>query len=222
LKFSSQVCWEKFARYFEVELKEVKLSEGYYVMDPVKAVEMVDENTICVAAILGSTMTGEFEDVKLLSELLTEKNKETGWDTPIHVDAASGGFIAPFLYPDLEWDFRLPLVKSINVSGHKYGLVYPGVGWVVWRSSEDLPDELVFHINYLGSDQPTFTLNFSKGSVFMQFYAITVFIYMLFRWCCYITCLTAKVFSSKIKSCFQESVSLSAFVHTESIKTLFK
>ena len=191
-------------------------------MDPVKAVEMVDENTICVAAILGSTMTGEFEDVKLLSELLTEKNKETGWDTPIHVDAASGGFIAPFLYPDLEWDFRLPLVKSINVSGHKYGLVYPGVGWVVWRSSEDLPDELVFHINYLGSDQPTFTLNFSKGSVFMQFYAITVFIYMLFRWCCYITCLTAKVFSSKIKSCFQESVSLSAFVHTESIKTLFK
>ncbi|WVZ16038.1 hypothetical protein V8G54_013604 [Vigna mungo] len=158
-----QVCWEKFARYFEVELKEVKLTEGYYVMDPVKAVEMVDENTICVAAILGSTMTGEFEDVKLLNELLTEKNKETGWDTPIHVDAASGGFIAPFLYPDLEWDFRLPLVKSINVSGHKYGLVYPGVGWVVWKSKDDLPDELVFHINYLGSDQPTFTLNFSKG-----------------------------------------------------------
>ncbi|CAJ1952221.1 unnamed protein product [Sphenostylis stenocarpa] len=167
-----QVCWEKFARYFEVELKEVKLTEGYYVMDPVKAVEMVDENTICVAAILGSTMTGEFEDVKLLNELLTEKNKKTGWDTPIHVDGASGGFIAPFLYPDLEWDFRLPLVKSINVSGHKYGLVYPGVGWVVWRSKDDLPDELVFHINYLGSDQPTFTLNFSKGSsqIIAQYY----------------------------------------------------
>ncbi|XP_020231574.1 glutamate decarboxylase [Cajanus cajan] len=167
-----QVCWEKFARYFEVELKEVKLTEGYYVMDPVKAVEMVDENTICVAAILGSTMTGEFEDVKLLNELLTKKNSETGWDTPIHVDAASGGFIAPFLYPDLEWDFRLPLVKSINVSGHKYGLVYPGVGWVVWRSKDDLPDELVFHINYLGSDQPTFTLNFSKGSsqIIAQYY----------------------------------------------------
>uniref|UniRef100_I1QJD1 Glutamate decarboxylase n=1 Tax=Oryza glaberrima TaxID=4538 RepID=I1QJD1_ORYGL len=158
-----QVCWEKFARYFEVELKEVKLSEGYYVMDPVKAVEMVDENTICVAAILGSTLTGEFEDVKLLNNLLTEKNKETGWDVPIHVDAASGGFIAPFLYPELEWDFRLPLVKSINVSGHKYGLVYPGVGWVIWRSKEDLPEELIFHINYLGTDQPTFTLNFSKG-----------------------------------------------------------
>ncbi|TQE09875.1 hypothetical protein C1H46_004453 [Malus baccata] len=167
-----QVCWEKFARYFEVELKEVKLSEGYYVMDPTKAVDMVDENTICVAAILGSTLTGEFEDVKLLNDLLAEKNKQTGWDTPIHVDAASGGFIAPFLYPELEWDFRLPLVKSINVSGHKYGLVYAGVGWVVWRSKEDLPDELVFHINYLGSDQPTFTLNFSKGSsqIIAQYY----------------------------------------------------
>ncbi|KAF5730266.1 glutamate decarboxylase 5-like [Tripterygium wilfordii] len=167
-----QVCWEKFARYFEVELKEVKLTEGYYVMDPVKAAEMVDENTICVAAILGSTLTGEFEDVKLLNELLTKKNKETGWDTPIHVDAASGGFIAPFLYPDLEWDFRLPLVKSINVSGHKYGLVYAGVGWAIWRTKEDLPEELIFHINYLGADQPTFTLNFSKGSsqIIAQYY----------------------------------------------------
>uniref|UniRef100_A0A0E0P0K1 Glutamate decarboxylase n=1 Tax=Oryza rufipogon TaxID=4529 RepID=A0A0E0P0K1_ORYRU len=159
-----QVCWEKFARYFEVELKEVKLSDGYYVMDPAKAVDMVDENTICVAAILGSTLNGEFEDVKLLNDLLTKKNAETGWDTPIHVDAASGGFIAPFLYPELEWDFRLPLVKSINVSGHKYGLVYAGIGWCIWRSKEDLPEELIFHINYLGADQPTFTLNFSKGS----------------------------------------------------------
>ncbi|KAK3206930.1 hypothetical protein Dsin_020976 [Dipteronia sinensis] len=169
-----QVCWEKFARYFEVELKEVKLSEGYYVMDPVKAVEMVDENTICVAAILGSTLNGEFEDVKLLNDLLLEKNKQTGWDTPIHVDAASGGFIAPFIYPELEWDFRLPLVKSINVSGHKYGLVYAGIGWVIWRSKEDLPEELIFHINYLGADQPTFTLNFSKGSsqVIAQYYQL--------------------------------------------------
>uniref|UniRef100_A0A0D9W5K3 Glutamate decarboxylase n=1 Tax=Leersia perrieri TaxID=77586 RepID=A0A0D9W5K3_9ORYZ len=148
-----QVCWEKFARYFEVELKEVKLSEGCYVMDPDKAVEMVDENTICVAAILGSTLTGEFEDVRRLNDLLAAKNKRTGWDTPIHVDAASGGFIAPFLYPELEWDFRLPLVKSINVSGHKYGLVYAGVGWVIWRNKEDLPEELIFHINYLGSSQ---------------------------------------------------------------------
>ncbi|KAJ4765224.1 Glutamate decarboxylase [Rhynchospora pubera] len=167
-----QVCWEKFARYFEVELKEVKLTEGYYIMDPVKAVELVDENTICVAAILGSTLTGEFEDVKTLNDLLITKNNETGWETPIHVDGASGGFIAPFLYPELEWDFRLPLVKSINVSGHKYGLVYPGVGWVVWRCKEDLPEELIFHINYLGADQPTFTLNFSKGSsqIIAQYY----------------------------------------------------
>ncbi|PRQ45340.1 putative glutamate decarboxylase [Rosa chinensis] len=169
-----QVCWEKFARYFEVELKEVKLRDDYYVMDPEKAVEMVDENTICVAAILGSTLNGEFEDVKRLNDLLVEKNQETGWDTPIHVDAASGGFIAPFLYPELEWDFRLPLVKSINVSGHKYGLVYAGIGWVIWRNKEDLPEELIFHINYLGADQPTFTLNFSKGSsqVIAQYYQL--------------------------------------------------
>ncbi|KOM47083.1 hypothetical protein LR48_Vigan07g078700 [Vigna angularis] len=169
-----QVCWEKFARYFEVELKEVKLSDGYFVMDPDKAVEMVDENTICVAAILGSTLNGEFEDVKRLNDLLLEKNQTTGWDTPIHVDAASGGFIAPFLYPELEWDFRLPLVKSINVSGHKYGLVYAGIGWVIWRTKEDLPEELIFHINYLGADQPTFTLNFSKGSsqVIAQYYQL--------------------------------------------------
>ncbi|VAH86046.1 unnamed protein product [Triticum turgidum subsp. durum] len=138
----------------------------------VQAVEMVDENTICVAAILGSTLTGEYEDVKLLNSLLVEKNNETGWNVPIHVDAASGGFIAPFLHPELEWDFRLPLVKSINVSGHKYGLVYPGVGWVVWRSKDDLPEELIFHINYLGTDQPTFTLNFSKGAsqIIAQYY----------------------------------------------------
>ncbi|KAI3967729.1 hypothetical protein MKX01_039639 [Papaver californicum] len=169
-----QVCWEKFARYFEVELKEVKLSEGYYVMDPAKAVEMVDENTICVAAILGSTLYGEFEDVKLLNDLLLEKNKISGWDTPIRVDVASGGFIAPFIYPELEWDFRLPLVKSINVSGHKYGLVYAGIGWAIWRTKEDLPEELIFHINYLGTDQPTFTLNFSKGSsqVIAQYYLV--------------------------------------------------
>ncbi|KMZ63911.1 Glutamate decarboxylase [Zostera marina] len=169
-----QVCWEKFARYFEVELKEVKLRRDYYVMDPEKAVDLVDENTICIAAILGSTLNGEFEDVKLLNDLLLEKNKKTGWETPIHVDAASGGFIAPFLYPDLEWDFRLPLVKSINVSGHKYGLVYAGIGWVVWRNKEDLPDELIFHINYLGADQPTFTLNFSKGSsqIIAQYYQL--------------------------------------------------
>jgi glutamate decarboxylase len=167
-----QVCWEKFANYFEVEIRAVKLREDYYVMDPAKAVEMCDENTICVCAILGSTYNGEFEDVATLNNLLEKKNKENGWNIPIHVDAASGGFVAPFMYPDLVWDFRLPLVKSINVSGHKYGLVYAGIGWVVWRSKEDLPEELVFHVNYLGADQPTFTLNFSKGAsqVIAQYY----------------------------------------------------
>ncbi|KAL3693183.1 hypothetical protein R1sor_006834 [Riccia sorocarpa] len=167
-----QVCWEKFARYFEVDLKEVHLTEDYYVMNPHKAVELVDENTICVAAILGSTYNGEFEDVKVLNDLLQKKNEETGWDVGIHVDAASGGFVAPFLYPDLEWDFRLPLVRSINVSGHKYGLVYAGVGWVVWRSKDQLPEELIFHINYLGADQASFTLNFSKGAsqIIAQYY----------------------------------------------------
>ncbi|KAG0623792.1 hypothetical protein M758_3G202700 [Ceratodon purpureus] len=167
-----QVCWEKFANYFEVEIRAVKLHEDYYVMDPEKAVEMCDENTICVCAILGSTYNGEFEDVGTLNDLLDKKNKEKGWNIPIHVDAASGGFVAPFLYPDLVWDFRLPLVKSINVSGHKYGLVYAGIGWVVWRAKEDLPEELIFHVNYLGADQPTFTLNFSKGAsqVIAQYY----------------------------------------------------
>jgi len=163
-----------------VELKEVNLSEGYYVMDPDKAAEMVDENTICVAAILGSTLNGEFEDVKRLNDLLVKKNEETGWNTPIHVDAASGGFIAPFIYPELEWDFRLPLVKSINVSGHKYGLVYAGIGWVVWRAAEDLPEELIFHINYLGADQPTFTLNFSKGMFITFIFYLGQVIMMLF------------------------------------------
>eukprot|EP00898_Chlorokybus_atmophyticus_P008804 jgi/Chlat1/8925/Chrsp92S09262 len=133
-------------------------------MNPKKAVDMVDENTICVAVMFGSTYTGEFEDVKAINDLLMEKNTATGWDTPIHVDAASGGFVAPFLWPELEWDFRLPLVKAINLSGHKYGLVYPGCGWNIWRSKAELPEELVFHITYLGSDQATATLNFSRSS----------------------------------------------------------
>jgi glutamate decarboxylase len=166
------VVWEKFASYFEVELRDVKLREDYYVMDAEKAVELVDENTILVCTTFGSTYNGQFEDVKKLNDLLDKKNAENGWNIPIHVDAASGGFVAPFVYPEIEWDFRLKWVKSINVSGHKYGLVYPGIGCVIWRSKEELPEELVFHINYLGTDQPTFTLNFSKGAsqVIAQYY----------------------------------------------------
>ncbi|KAI9810726.1 MAG: hypothetical protein M1827_006064 [Pycnora praestabilis] len=163
-----QVCWEKAARYFEVEEKYVYCTPDRYVIDPEEAVKLIDENTIGICAIVGTTYTGEYEDVKAINDLLVEKDI----DCPIHVDAASGGFVAPFVNPDLVWDFRLEKVISINVSGHKYGLVYPGVGWVVWRAPEYLPKELVFNINYLGADQASFTLNFSKGAsqVIAQYY----------------------------------------------------
>ncbi|CAN8103802.1 unnamed protein product [Discula destructiva] len=165
-----QVCWEKATRYFEIDEKLVYCTEDRYVVDPKQVVDLVDENTIGICAILGTTYTGEYEDVKAINDLLEER----GLDTPIHVDAASGGFVAPFTVPDLVWDFRLPRVVSINVSGHKYGLVYPGVGWVVWRGAEFLPKELVFNINYLGADQSSFTLNFSKGAsqVIGQYYQL--------------------------------------------------
>ncbi|KAF5862109.1 hypothetical protein ETB97_012093 [Aspergillus alliaceus] len=165
-----QVCWEKAARYFDVEEKYVYCTETRYVIDPKTAVDMVDENTIGICAIMGTTYTGQYEDVKAINDLLKARNI----DCPIHVDAASGGFVAPFVRPELEWDFRLEKVISINVSGHKYGLVYPGVGWVFWRSPEYLPQELIFNINYLGSDQATFTLNFSKGAshVIGQYYQL--------------------------------------------------
>lgn len=167
-----QVCWEKFSRYFEVEPRYVPLTQDRFVIGVEEAMKMVDENTIAVVGILGSTYTGEYEPIKELNDALVKLNKKTGWEVPIHVDAASGGFVAPFTSPKLEWDFRLPLVKSINVSGHKYGLVFPGIGWVVWRGEEDLPQDLIFHVNYLGGDQPTFNLNFSRGScqVIAQYY----------------------------------------------------
>ncbi|KAI5289325.1 hypothetical protein KEM54_004074 [Ascosphaera aggregata] len=155
-----QVCWEKAARYFDIEEKYVYCTSDRFVIDPQEAVDLVDENTIGIAAILGTTYTGQYENVKAINDLLIER----GIDCPIHVDAASGGFVVPFVKPELEWDFRLEKVVSINVSGHKYGLVYPGVGWVVWRSPEYLPKDLVFNINYLGADQASFTLNFSKGA----------------------------------------------------------
>ena len=137
---------------------------GRYVITPEQVVNAADENTIGVVAILGTTFTGEYEPIERDPRpRWNALNAEQGWDVPLHVDAASGGFVAPFLQPELVWDFRLPLVKSINASGHKYGLVYPGVGWVVWRSHADLPEDLVFHVNYLGGDMPTFTLNFSRG-----------------------------------------------------------
>ncbi|KAF2120306.1 pyridoxal phosphate-dependent transferase [Lophiotrema nucula] len=165
-----QVCWEKAARYFDVEERYVYCTTERYVIDPKEAVDLVDENTIGICTILGTTYTGEYEDTKGVNDLLVERDL----DVPIHVDAASGGFVVPFVNPGFLWDFRLPKVVSINVSGHKYGLVYPGVGWVVWRDPEYLPKELVFNINYLGADQASFTLNFSRGAsqIIGQYYQL--------------------------------------------------
>ena len=167
-----QVVWEKFCRYWDVEPRYLPMARERYVITPEQVVNACDENTIGVVAILGTTYMGEFEPVQEIHDALVKLNAEKGWNLPLHVDGASGAFVAPFLHPELEWDFRLPLVKSINASGHKYGLVYPGVGWAMWRSREDLPEELVFHVNYLGGDMPTFTLNFSRAGnqVIGQYY----------------------------------------------------
>ncbi|AZQ61193.1 glutamate decarboxylase [Flammeovirga pectinis] len=157
-----QVVWEKFCRYWDVEPRFIPMKEGKYVITADEVVAAIDENTIGVVAILGTTFTGEFEPIESIHDAMVKNNAAKGFVTPLHIDAASGGFVAPFIHPDLKWDFRLPLVKSINVSGHKYGLVYPGVGWVVWRDKSELPEDLIFHVNYLGGDMPTFTLNFSR------------------------------------------------------------
>ncbi|OQS04475.1 hypothetical protein THRCLA_03300 [Thraustotheca clavata] len=169
-----QVCWHKMCKYFEIEPREADVSPDELVLTAERARPLIDENTIGVCAILGSTFNGEFENVQALHTMAEQLNEIHGWELAIHVDAASGGFIAPFLNPELVWDFRLPLVKSINVSGHKFGLVYAGMGWALWREPEDLPEDLVFHVNYLGGDQASFTLNFSKGAsnVIAQYYNI--------------------------------------------------
>ena len=167
-----QVVWEKFCRYFDVEPKYLPVERGRYVITPEQVRDAVDENTIGVVAILGTTFTGELEPVQEICTALDEIAGGGGPDVPVHVDAASGGFVVPFLYPELQWDFRLPRVKSINASGHKYGLTYPGIGFAVWRTKEDLPEDLVFRVNYLGGDMPTFTLNFSRpgNQVIGQYY----------------------------------------------------
>jgi glutamate decarboxylase len=157
-----QVCWEKFCRYWDVEARLVPVSPEATHLTPEGAVAHCDEDTIGVVAVLGSTFDGSYEPVAEIATALDGLQSERGLDVPVHVDAASGGFVAPFLDPDLQWDFRVPRVQSINASGHKYGLVYPGVGWIVWRDREALPDELVFHVDYLGGDMPTFSLNFSR------------------------------------------------------------
>lgn len=167
-----QVVWEKFCRYFDVEPRYLPMAEGRYVITPEQVLAAVDEDTIGVVGILGTTFTGELEPIADICAALDTLAADGGPDVPVHVDAASGGFVVPFLHPDLHWDFRLPRVVSINVSGHKYGLTYPGIGFVVWRSTEHLPEELVFRVNYLGGDMPTFTLNFSRpgNQVIGQYY----------------------------------------------------
>jgi glutamate decarboxylase len=169
-----QVCWEKFCRYWDVEPRLVPVSEQTPHLTAAGAVAHCDENTIGVVAILGSTFDGSYEPVAQIAEALDGLQRETGLDVPMHVDAASGGFVAPFLDPELVWDFRLPRVQSINASGHKYGLVYPGVGWAVWRDKAALPEDLVFHVDYLGGQMPTFALNFSRGGapVVAQYYSL--------------------------------------------------
>ena len=168
----AQVCWHKFGRYFDVEVREVPVEGDRFLMGPEQALARCDENTIMVVPTLGVTMCCQYEPVRAIAQALDKLEKNTGLDIPIHVDAASGGFLAPFCDPDLAWDFRLPRVRSINTSGHKFGLAPLGVGWVVWRDHADLPEELIFHVNYLGGDMPTFALNFSRpaGQIVCQYY----------------------------------------------------
>ena len=167
-----QVCWHKFTRYWGVEHREIPMEGDRLLMTPEEAIKRVDENTIGVVPTLGVTFTCQYEPVAAVSAALDKLQADTGLDVPIHVDGASGGFLAPFVEPELVWDFRLPRVKSINASGHKFGLAPLGVGWVIWRDKEDLPDDLIFKVNYLGGNMPTFALNFSRpgGQVVAQYY----------------------------------------------------
>jgi glutamate decarboxylase len=166
------VVWEKFCRYFDVEPRIVPLKPDKYTIGPEDVEPHIDQNTIGVAAVLGTTFTGHADDIRGINDYLVNLRSAKGLDVPLHIDAASGGFVWPFLYPHSEWDFRLEQVRSINVSGHKFGLVYPGIGWLVFREKSDLPEDLVFYENYLGKRDATFTLNFSTGSamVLAQYY----------------------------------------------------
>jgi len=170
-----QVCWEKFCRYWDVEPRLVPMEGNRFHLDAEQAVAHCDENTIGVVAILGSTFDGSYEPVKEIAAGLDKLEAEKGLYVPVHVDAASGGFVAPVLQPELEWDFRIKRVQSINASGHKYGLVYPGVGWALWRNEDALPRDLVFDVNYLGGHMPTFALNFSRpgSEVVAQYFMFT-------------------------------------------------
>jgi glutamate decarboxylase len=166
------VVWKKFAKYFDVELRMVPMEENCYILTADKVKEHVDENTIAIGVVLGTTFTGQIDEISEINEVLEYIKVFKGWDIPIHVDAAIGGFVMPFINPDLKWDFRLSHVRSINVSGHKYGLVYPGIGWLIFKDAKYISEDLIFNVNYLGGVMPTFSLNFSKGSsmILAQYY----------------------------------------------------
>lgn len=167
-----QICWHKFTRYWDIEHREIPMEGDRLIMTPEEALARVDEHTIGVVPTLGVTFTGQYEPVADVAAALDDLQARTGLDVPMHVDGASGAFLAPFTAPHLAWDFRIPRVKSINASGHKFGLAPLGVGWVVWREKTDLPDDLIFDVNYLGGNMPTFALNFSRpgGQIAAQYY----------------------------------------------------
>lgn len=158
-----QVCWEKFCVYWDIEMREVPLEENKMSLNMETVMSYVDDYTIGIVGILGITYTGKFDDIKALDKLVEKYNKTAKIKIGIHVDGASGAMVAPFINPKLEWDFQLKNVRSISTSGHKYGLVYPGVGWVLWRDQEFLPKELIFYVNYLGGEEPTMAINFSRS-----------------------------------------------------------
>ena len=159
-----QVCWEKFCVYWDIEMRLVPMDEEHMSINVDKVLDYVDDYTIGVVGILGITYTGKYDDIKKLNDVLEKYNKTAKISVPIHVDAASGGLFAPFIEPNLEWDFRLKNVVSISTSGHKYGLVYPGIGWVMWKDEEYLPKELIFEVSYLGGQLPTMAINFSRSA----------------------------------------------------------
>lgn len=165
-------CWEKFAKYFDVEAKIADLEPDCFYLTVDKVVPLIDENTIAIGTVLGSTFTGNTDEIEQINDHLIKLKEEKGWDIPIHVDGASGAFIMPFTRPEFKWDFRLAQVKSINVSNHKFGLVFPGMGTVIFRDGSVVPKELIFDINYLGGDMPNYSLNFSRGSsiILLQYY----------------------------------------------------
>ena len=167
-----QVVWEKFCQLWQIEMRTVPITHEHPTLDIDAALKMCDENTICIVPIMGVTWTGMNDDVEALNAALDEYNAKTGYDIPIHIDAASGGFILPFLYPEKKWDFRLKWVYSISTSGHKYGLVYPGLGWVVWKDKKYLPKDMSFSVNYLGANISQVGLNFSRpaAQILAQYY----------------------------------------------------